>query len=953
MSRQFTFVDLFAGIGGFHAALTALGGQCAYAIEIDANAAAIYERNWGLNPLGDITYDASDAQMVVPPHDVLAAGFPCQPFSKTGGNRGMDEARGTLFWNIMKVVETHKPAVVLLENVRNLIGPRHVHEWHTIIASLRGAGYWVSDRPAVISPHCLSPGRGGRPQVRERAFLTATYVGGQDVLDGLGPDPIPSNVGPGARGIEWRLTDYLVPDVQDPRYQLTEMESHWISAWDDWVRSYRARNGGRIPGFPIWADSWLDLRNDDVDAALARLKELEPGLPEWKASNLAKNYDLYSANRHWIDGWARRWSVYGERFPASRRKLEWQAQDTASLWDTVMHMRPSGIRAKPPTYVPALVAITQTSIYGPQRRRLTPREGARLMGFADSFTFGSQRDSASYKQLGNAVSVGAVWHAMREHVDRDADLLRRTPEGSRILDSVRAAPGSPDHQHQPGPPPAASTPPSRRDISSTAMPAAVRRSRRDPAFRDTPYFVPAGTTGEATARIFGLTGAPPAGRGEKRALVALRDALGLDVDVVRTNAVMGQQLAHALDVDWDPDAHTIKNKVTLAGLNALLEGASQAYQRRALGRVPQVPPTTLTGAGWSAFEPAVSKIEAVTRIARLTSAPPEWLGPGSKEHKSVLLNLADALLPEARLDRSSKTRLGRSIAEALDVGWNDTCYSTGETISLIGLNTILAGAERRLDRLGTTAADLLADPAAEGAALAAALHDGWSAATWDARETVEWLRDNNLRGANDNEWQGWFFEARGRELLNAAFPPSRQAVRLQYGRTTFDYSLNHPWDLKAHTEVKVFADSRREQVERPVAILNDVSAVRECVSEQGLGFLVLSGSAVMDESGEFVRWHRSFKAQGSGRLPALSNSGQSRQRKSGFTPLRLEAFWVADTLRLDEAVASGQLAARPQGRQAPKGDGSEGSAREDKFHMNLERARTGSILASGRQWTAK
>ncbi len=439
------------------------------------------------------------------------------------------------------------------------------------------------------------------------------------------------------------------------------------------------------------------------------------------------------------------------------------------------------------------------------------------------------------------------------------------------------------------------------------------------------------------ARIFGLTGARYQSRGEKRALVALRDALGLDVDIVRTNAVMGEQLALRLDVAWEPALHTVRNKVNLAGLNVLLEGATHAFQAGELQRVRTQRPVTLEGAGWSEFQPAVSKIEAVTRIARLLDSPEEWLGPGSKEHKSVLVNLADRLLPEVTLDRSSKTRLARDIAHTLHVPWTDTCYSTGETISLEGLNTILAGAERRVGRLGTTAADLLASPEAEGAALAAALFDGWKAAAWDGRTCVEWLAASGARGANDNEWQGWYFEARGREVLAAAFQPTPNPPRTRFGNTVFDYSLNHVWDLKAHTARQV--DSSGAVLKRGGALmLNDERAVRDCVADQGLGFLVLSGDALMDDDGTFVAWHRDFKAS-QGKTVAPSNSGRSRTRKRAFTPLSIDAFWVGSTLSLDAAVASGSLAVRASGRQPPKVPGGSGASRADKFHMSLSEAR--------------
>ncbi|MFM2475439.1 DNA cytosine methyltransferase, partial [Burkholderia cenocepacia] len=102
LERMFSFVDLFAGIGGFHATLGAVhGGRAAFASEWDKPAAAVYGRNWGLQPEGDIV-PLTDPVVHVPAHDVLAAGFPCQPFSKSGFQRGINETRGTLFFNIMK-----------------------------------------------------------------------------------------------------------------------------------------------------------------------------------------------------------------------------------------------------------------------------------------------------------------------------------------------------------------------------------------------------------------------------------------------------------------------------------------------------------------------------------------------------------------------------------------------------------------------------------------------------------------------------------------------------------------------------------------------------------------------------------------------------------------------------------------------------------------------------------
>jgi DNA (cytosine-5)-methyltransferase 1 len=124
--------------------------------------------------------------------------------------------------------------------------------------------------------------------------------------------------------------------------------------------------------------------------------------------------------------------------------LEWQAQDSSALWDCLIQFRPSGIRAKKMTYVPALVAINQTSIIGPLRRKLSVREAARLQGFPDWFDLGGQTEGAAYKQLGNAVNVGAVWRALKFLAERDAGVLSKSVKGRLLADLINTASQSPD-----------------------------------------------------------------------------------------------------------------------------------------------------------------------------------------------------------------------------------------------------------------------------------------------------------------------------------------------------------------------------------------------------------------------------------------------------------------------------------------------------------------------------
>jgi len=404
---SFTFIDLFAGIGGFHGALTSLGGECVFASEIDPNAARIYENNWGIKPQGDIVA-LTEHDVLVPDHDVLCAGFPCQPFSKSGKQLGMEETRGTLFWNILRILEAKRPKLFILENVKNLIGPRHRHEYEVIISSLRSLGYLVSDQPSVFSPHLLHPSEGGTPQTRDRVFITGVYVGDR-INDLPVPSPTvvyqPSTLWDHAPWTEGELMSMFLEDEDDVSddYRLSPHEVRMIDAWDDFVVSVVAHRGHQLDGFPIWADHFTDT------------PVIPEGTPKWKAKFIEKNVGLYCENRDVIDSWLMRHDHLSE-FPPSRRKLEWQAQDTPSLWGTAMQLRPSGIRAKRLTYLPALVAINQTSIIGPRCRVITPREAARLQGFPEWFDFSGQRDALTYKQLGNAVNVSVVRHVFTEFV---------------------------------------------------------------------------------------------------------------------------------------------------------------------------------------------------------------------------------------------------------------------------------------------------------------------------------------------------------------------------------------------------------------------------------------------------------------------------------------------------------------------------------------------------------
>ena len=157
------FADLFCGVGGFHIAAAECGMQCAFACDIDPEARRAYAANFGVQPQGDIANISPDD---IPDHDLLCAGFPCQPFSIIGERRGFDDARGTLFFEIARIADAKKPAMLLLENVRQLATHNGGKTVARMMEIIRGLGYAAEWK-------VLNAMRFGLPQKRERVVFAA------------------------------------------------------------------------------------------------------------------------------------------------------------------------------------------------------------------------------------------------------------------------------------------------------------------------------------------------------------------------------------------------------------------------------------------------------------------------------------------------------------------------------------------------------------------------------------------------------------------------------------------------------------------------------------------------------------------------------------------------------------------------------------------------------------
>ena len=166
-NTTFTFIDLFAGIGGFRLAMQANGGECVFSSEWDKDAKQTYYENYGEVPFGDITKD--DVKAFIPEHfDVLCAGFPCQAFSIAGYQKGFDDVRGTLFFDVADIIEKHRPKAFYLENVKNLQSHDNGKTFKKIMDVLENRlGYVVDTK--IMNPCEYA----NIPQNRERIFINA------------------------------------------------------------------------------------------------------------------------------------------------------------------------------------------------------------------------------------------------------------------------------------------------------------------------------------------------------------------------------------------------------------------------------------------------------------------------------------------------------------------------------------------------------------------------------------------------------------------------------------------------------------------------------------------------------------------------------------------------------------------------------------------------------------
>jgi DNA (cytosine-5)-methyltransferase 1 len=411
------FIDLFAGLGGFHKAMHELGHECVFASEIDPVLREVYQANWGIQAAGDIKNIVKNNIELIPKHEILCAGFPCQPFSKAGKQAGReDKERGTLFDEIVKILRFRNPEYFILENVRYIRQHDNEATWNYMYSELTKLGYDVDHRS--YSPHEF-----GIPQHRQRIFIVGARNGLQhfsfskideqkkellDIQKFIDKKPLSLRQLPKANqeclNLWQKFIDQIPSDVKLPGFPIWGMEfgatypfetSYPLKLSSQKLAEFRGNFGCSLKGFT----------KEEQSLRLPSYARVQKVFPEWKKNYIRQSRRFYEDNKAYVHDVVREISKYPSQ---SWQKLEWNVGDSKrTIKDYIIQFRASGIRVKKVDFFPSLVCTnTQIPIIGWENRYISREEGLKLQSLEGISL--PKNDNAAFRALGNAVNSTIV-----------------------------------------------------------------------------------------------------------------------------------------------------------------------------------------------------------------------------------------------------------------------------------------------------------------------------------------------------------------------------------------------------------------------------------------------------------------------------------------------------------------------------------------------------------------
>ena len=405
------FIDLFSGIGGFHKGLLNAGGfECVFASEINTELQKLYYKNFGIQPEGDIRkiHEAD-----IPKHDILCAGFPCQPFSLAGKKTGYKcPNSGKLIKDVLRITKHHLPDFLILENVPNILNIENGKFWKLIKNSFNKLGYEVIYN--IISPLDI-----GIPQNRNRIFI----------LGFKNTNHLKKFQWPSRKNRIQKLSKIL---ISSDNYKKVEQEK--VFQIQHWQKLLNHCKIGSLSSLSIVSPEMgatypLDFRSfrlndmykykgaygkkinncsswDNLFSKMPSYVRKGYKVPDWLKESIIYTRELYKKNKKFLNSWKR---GINQKYN-SWQILEWRGdKNKYILSEHILQFRASGIRVLKQNKMPSLIAMTSTQrpIIGSEMRYLSKFEAAKLQNL-HSLSHMPNSETLAFKSFGNAVNAKIV-----------------------------------------------------------------------------------------------------------------------------------------------------------------------------------------------------------------------------------------------------------------------------------------------------------------------------------------------------------------------------------------------------------------------------------------------------------------------------------------------------------------------------------------------------------------